>query len=397
MQRIVIVGGGFAGVWAALSAAEARRRARRKDIGIVLVSRDPWLTIRPRLYEPVLEAARVPLDEVLLAAGIERMQGTVLSIDPVNRSLVVDSPVRQVGYTRLVLAGGSAMQMPGIAGIENAFSVDTFAHASRLRDHIASLGSRTPNRIASRGTAVVIGAGFTGIEVATALISRLRDVGSPQSAEVILLERSPQVVPDLSAAARAHVQRALQALQIRARTGCAATEVRRDGVLLASGEWIGCGTVVLAGGFRASPLAAELPAERDTSGRLHVNEYLQVPGVEAVYAAGDIARAIADPDGGHLAPMSCQMAIPMGNVAGANACADIVGTPPTAFAAPHYVTCLDLGEAGALFMQGWDHTVTLSGQWAKLLKQAINGRLIYPPRSGARRQLARLASGTREP
>jgi len=91
MPSIVIVGGGFAGVWAALAAAELRRmrRARSRDISIHVVSRDSWLTIRPRLYESSLDDVRVPLDEVLAPAGVEYIRGNVTRIDTVGRVVVV--------------------------------------------------------------------------------------------------------------------------------------------------------------------------------------------------------------------------------------------------------------------------------------------------------------------
>ena len=72
----------------------------------------------------------------------------------------------------------------------------------------------------------------------------------------------------------------------------------------------------------------------------------------------------------------------MGEIAGRNAAADLLGLPPERFAHTQYVTCLDLGDAGALFMEGWSREPRLSGFWGKIMKQTINTRLIYPPRSG---------------
>jgi NADH dehydrogenase len=69
----------------------------------------------------------------------------------------------------------------------------------------------------------------------------------------------------------------------------------------------------------------------------------------------------------------------MGEIAGRNAAADLLGLPPVPYGHADYVTCLDLGPAGALFMEGWQREVRLSGNWAKVLKESINRRLIYPP------------------
>ena len=91
MGELVIVGGGFAGVWAALGAAQVRelQASGRADPSITLVSRDPWLTIRPRLYEPSLEGMRVPLDEVLEPLGVSRVEGEVTGLDPAERAVTV--------------------------------------------------------------------------------------------------------------------------------------------------------------------------------------------------------------------------------------------------------------------------------------------------------------------
>jgi NADH dehydrogenase len=112
---------------------------------------------------------------------------------------------------------------------------------------------------------------------------------------------------------------------------------------------------------------------------VYVGPWLPEPlvGVDDVFAAGDAARAMAD--AGHVAPMSCQFAMPMGDRAGRNAMAELAGRGPSAFRPPPYVTCIDLGEWGGLFTQGWDRQVHLAGFWGKKMKETINTRMIYPP------------------
>ena len=369
MQSIVIVGGGFAGVWAALAAAELKRAnwRRSRDVGIRLLSRDPWLTIRPRLYESSLEGVRVPLDEVLAPAGVELGVAAVHGIDPAAHAVAFAGAAgdQTLSYDRLVLAAGSRLSRPALPGMEHAFTVDTYAEASALEQHLSMSEPRA--------SVVVVGAGFTGIEVATALASRFR---------VVVVERAPVIAPDLGIAARVHVQTALSTLGIGVRLGAVVTAISLDGVTLEGGENLPAKTVVWTGGFRASDLAGQLGVTRDEIGRVSVDEYLRIAGVPHAYAAGDVARAIADPsDGGHIAPMSCQCAIPMGAVAGGNAVRDLLGLRPEEFEHTQYVTCLDLGGAGALFMEGWSREPKLTGFWGKTMKQAINTRLIYPPRA----------------
>ncbi len=385
MTDLLIVGGGFAGVWAALGAASARAQHSRvvSGVRVTLVSRDPWFTVRPRLYEPSVDNARVPLDSVLRPAGVSRVEGLVTGIDTSARSVAVDGPAgrRALRYDRLVVAAGSHVHRVELPGDGHVFSVDTYDEAMKLHAHLAALAGREPSGDDSRFTAVVVGGGFTGIETATALVARLRTVAARAApgarARVVVVESAAHVAPGLSGAARSEVERALRSLGIEWRVGSRVTAIHPDRVTLDSDEWIATGTTVWTGGFRANRLAAQLGVELDPIGRVPVDELLRVRGLDGVYAAGDVARAMADDV--HVAPMSCQYAIPMGERAGTNALLDLLGIAGTPYSQPDYVTCLDLGEAGALFMQGWEHDVRLTGFWAKLTKETINTRLIYPP------------------
>jgi NADH dehydrogenase len=394
MRHLVILGGGFAGVWAALGAVKAQGRhgPGATEVRVTLVSRDRWLTIRPRLHEASLDDVRVPLDDVLGPVGVERVEAEITRIDAAARAVAVAGAAgaRVLRYDRLVLAAGSHVHRPPIPGAERAFTVDTYAEAVALQRHLAALPTaEIPGD--ARFTAVVVGAGFTGVEVATALVTRLRAIGGA-GARVVLVGAASAVAPDLGPGAREEVERALDALGIETRAGRPVAAIDRGGVTLAGGERIPAATAVWTGGFRASRLAEQLPVERDAQGRLPVDAQLRVRGVEGVYAAGDVARAMADPT--HVAAMSCQHAIPMGERAGANAAADLLGAPAAPFAPPPYVTCLDLGDAGALFMEGWDREVRLAGFWGKLMKETINTRLIYPPRA-VREEARAAATGAR--
>ena len=385
MQQLVIVGGGFAGVWAALRAANVRQRHanKRTDFAITLVSRDSWHTIRPRLYESSLDGVRLSLDSIIEPAGVDRVEGEVTRIDTRARNIVIDDGrgSRSLPYDRLVLAAGSHLQLPAIPGTEHLFTVDTHDQAVALERRLQSL-TTADSAFDSEGrfTAVVVGGGFTGIETATELVTRLRTVaarvGAADRVRVVVVERARAIAPDLGPGAREHVVQAFTSLGIESRVGTSVSAISAGGVTLGDGTWIPAATTVWTGGFRASGLAAHLPVERDDIGRVPVDEFLRVRGIDGVYAAGDVARVMADAD--HVAPMSCQYAIPMGDGAGANAAADLLGQPAAEFLAASYVTCLDLGEAGALFMQGWDRVVTLTGFWGKAMKQTINTRLIYP-------------------
>jgi NADH dehydrogenase len=229
---------------------------------------------------------------------------------------------------------------------------------------------------------VVVGAGFTGLEVATELASRLRsEAGEARGVfwRVVLVDSASVIGRDLSDDARQHAHRALRHLGIELCLGRRVRSVEREGVTLTDGERIAAASTIWTGGFRANELARALPVEHDELGRVPVDEFLRVRGVPAIYAAGDIGRVMVD--GSHVAPMSCQYAIPMGTLAGTNAVSDLFGLDLAPFSPEPYVTCLDLGDAGALFTEGFgdQREVKLTGYWGKRMKEAINGRLIYPP------------------
>ncbi len=119
-------------------------------------------------------------------------------------------------------------------------------------------------------------------------------------------------------------------------------------------------------------------AETDSFGRLHVDSNLKVKGVNNVFATGDCAYAATDTEGNY-AKMSCQHAMNLGRSAGHNVAADLIGEAPIPYSQPQYVTCLDLGPWGAVYTEGWNREVKLTGALAKNLKTKINTEWIYPP------------------
>jgi NADH:ubiquinone reductase (H+-translocating) len=208
MERIVVLGGGFAGLWTAVGAARALDEFQigQDDVTVMLVNRDTWHAIRVRNYEPDLCDVRVALDEVLEPIGVERIAGEIIDITFANRQIAcsVEGGQRAVGYDRLIFALGSRLVRPDIPGLkEYAFDVDTYESAARLNAHIDALPEQAPGP--GQYTALVVGAGLTGIEAATELVARLRSVlaRSPSAqtptAQVILADRQPEIGSDMGA------------------------------------------------------------------------------------------------------------------------------------------------------------------------------------------------------
>ncbi|AGW90488.1 FAD-dependent pyridine nucleotide-disulfide oxidoreductase [Ralstonia pickettii DTP0602] len=391
-KRILVIGAGFAGFWSALASARLLDEVGRTDVEIALVAPEPELHVRPRLYEQNPAGMKAPLQEIFKAVGIKFIQGVVERIDVASQEVElagvgVDTSRRKLGYDRLVLATGSRLFRPQIPGLDqHAFNVDQVADAAQLEAHIESLASRPES--AARNTVVVAGAGFTGIETAAELPARLREVfGNGAAVNVIMVERNNEVGPDLGAGPRPVITQALSELGVTWKLGSGVAAVDANGVTLENGERIESATVIWTAGARASTLTAQIPAERDNFGRLHVDRNLKVKGLDTVYATGDVARAATD-DEGNVTMMSCQHAMNLGRSAGHNVAADLLGEAQLPYSQPKYVTCLDLGPWGAVYTEGWDRQVKLVGAEAKALKTQINTEWIYPPSADRAEALA---------
>lgn len=384
-MRLVIVGAGFAGMYAALSAARLRdiEGVSPEELEIAVVSPEPTLVIRPRLYEPQPETLTAPLQAVFDAIDVAYVQGSVEKIDPKACTIDVINAKHErklLQYHRLVIATGSRLFRPNIPGLaEYAFSIDNIDDAIALDRHLHEL-AKMPDS-AARDTIVVAGASFTGIEAATEMPSRLRTVfDKPVHPRIIIIDRSSAVAPDMGEGPRPVIEEALRKLGVETRLNAGVSSLDKSGVTLSSGEHIETMTVIWAAGMRANPLTTKIPAECDKFDRLLVDGCLRVPSVPGVFATGDAARAACD-NCGNYAMMSFQHATRMGAFAGNNAAAELLGVPTRQYHQEAYVTCLDLGDAGAIFTRGWDRKVELVGEKAKAAKQEINTVWIYPPQA----------------
>lgn len=382
MKRIVVLGGGFAGMIAAVGAARklAELDIPRHDIGVTLVNRDPYHAIRVRNYERDISDARVPLADVLAPIGVELAVGEVSGLDTADHRVActIEGRPTMLPYDRLVFALGSEVVRPAVPGLaEYGFDVDTYDAASRLGAHLTALPARpaAPGRF----TALVVGAGLTGVEAACELATWLRDLAGGAGSRVILADRAPHIGSNMGDEAGAVIAEALAALGVETRTGVTLASVDAGGALLSSGESIAAATVLWCGGMRAHPLVAALPGPHDGFGRVSVDRFLKVSDADGVFATGDAAAALVD--GVHPSVMSCQHARPMGRIAGHNVVCDLTGTEPIPIAIDYYGTCLDLGAWGAVYCHGWDRRVAVAGAAAKETKMTINRQRIYPPRT----------------
>jgi NADH dehydrogenase len=396
-KRILVLGGGFAGLWSAVGAARKLDELGHGPdrVVVTLVNRDGFHNIRVRNYETDISEVQVPLDDVLGPIGVEHIEGDVVRLDVVGQTVTVTTARGTITlpYDWLVFALGSQLLRPNIPGLTDyAFDVDTYPGAARLNDHLRSL----PGRPDAPGcwTVLVVGAGLTGIEAAAEMPEKLRavQVRAQRPFRVILADHAPNIGSDMGDSARPVIMEALTALGVETRVGVDVASVRPDGVTLKSGEEIPAATVVWCAGMRAHPLTERLSVERDRLGRVPVDEFMRVKGVANVFAAGDAASAMMDDT--HTSVMSCQHGRPMGRFAGHNVVCDLLGLPMLPLRISWYVTVLDLGRWGAVYTEGWDRHVVTRGEAAKKTKQVINCQRIYPPLNRNRADILAAAAPT---
>ncbi len=389
-KNVLIIGGGFAGVNAALAAARELDHGDAAEVRITLVDPGVDHVIRPRLYEADLDSMRVPLDRILGPVGVHHVRDAVARIDP-DAGVVITRAGDELPFDALVLAAGSAVRRPKLFA-EGAVvhDIDTLGAAQRLAAELSAREARGAARDEGVADVVVVGAGFTGLELATELAGGTGTVQRPL--RVLLVDRSEVVAPEFGPNAREQIEKALDALGVERVLGKDVAEVTSEGVRFADGDQVTAGVVVWTAGPAPSSLVADLGTPLGDLGRVAVDENLAArPGI---FAAGDVAAPIVD--GEHVSSMSCQHARPQGRVAGANAVRFALGKRLGPYRQPLYITCLDLGAWGALVTNGFERDEVLAaGAEAKAVKHMINRSVIYPPLDGGRDAL--LAAGRREP
>ena len=310
--RVVILGGGFAG----LNAAKALKGA---DVDITIIDRRNFHLFQPLLYQ-VAMAALNPSDIAYPIRSIFRSQtnvrkvllGDVTGVDLEQRSVSVGAET--VPYDYLIVATGAthsyfghdewAAVAPGLKTVEDALTMR--AHVLRAFEQ-ADAAPEDAERLL---TFVVVGAGPTGVELAGALVEiavhamgkEFHDV-DPAKARVVLVEGADRVLPPYVPSLSASAQRQLEDLGVEVLTNSLVSEIDELGVTLASGQQIESATVLWAAGVAASPVGAML-GEVDRAGRVRVEADLSVPGRPEVFVVGDLA-AVEDVPG--VAPAAMQM------------------------------------------------------------------------------------------
>jgi len=358
--KVVIIGGGFGGLWAA-------KRLARAPVDVVLLDRRNHHVFSPLLYQ-VATAGLSPGDIASPIRWVLRKQKNLnvwladaTSIDAAKR--VVHLTDGEVSYDYLIVAAGST---PAYFGHDDwaphARGLKTMEDAIAMRQQVLvafERAERERDRAIQRKllTFVVIGGGATGVELAGALAEISRHALAhdfrtihPETARVILIEGGPEVLasyrPELSQFAR----RSLEQLGVSVWTGTRVTSIE-PGVVRMGTETLEAATVLWAAGVVAAPIGATIGAPIDRTGRVIVNPDLTAPGYDNVYVVGDMAK-LNGADGQPLPGVS-QVAMQEAKWAAENTLRTIEGQPRTAFVYRNLGNMATIGRHRAVGDLGW--------------------------------------------
>ncbi len=338
--RILVLGGGFGGLYAAIEMEKTL--ARRPDVEVCLVNRDNFFLFTPMLHE--VAASDLDITHIVnpvrkLLKRVRFFVGDVESIDARNRTVAVWHGAQQhrheLAYDHLVVALGAVTNFHGLPGVaENALTMKTLGDAIGLRNRIISNLEEADFECCAAQrrpllTFVVAGGGFAGVETAAAINDFIHGALpfyanlAPDQVRVVLVHSGEVILPELGEKLGGYAQRKLAGRRVEVRTGVRVAQYTGGTVTLTDGTAIRAGTLIWTAGTSPNPLLETLPCPRDR-GRLVVDEYLRVPEWPGLWALGDCA-VVHDPATGRPHPPTAQHALREGRTVARNIAASIAG------------------------------------------------------------------------
>ena len=328
MRRVVVVGAGFGGLEAVAHLDGMFRRD--PDVEILLLSDQNYL-----LFTPLLpQIASSYTDPRHIVQAVREIRGgrkfrfrreAVRAVDVAGRRVILDSGA--IGYEALVLAPGARTEFFNTPGArENCWDYKSLQHAVELRERIIDLcehADHTEDAAVRRAmlTFVVVGGGYTGIELVTEMRDFLfryaaRKYRGIDASEIrlIVLEALPDVLRGIGPKLAEHARKRLRVTGIDVRTSTRVTRVNPDSVEINGNETLTADTIIWTAGVRASELIESLPGPHDRIGRAVVNANLQLENHPDIFIVGDSSAAINAQDAPRVAPV----AIEQGRVAARN-------------------------------------------------------------------------------
>jgi NADH dehydrogenase len=365
--RVLILGGGFAGVGAA-------QKLEHAEADVVLVDRHDFHTFQPLLYQlatGLLETSAVGHSLRDLLAKHENTsihKASVTAVDLEGREVRFDD-LAPITYDYLVYGLGAEVNFFGTDGAaDHGFPMYTLPHAVRLKDHVLErweAADRDPS-LADDGALnlVVVGGGPTGVETAGAFAELYRaefarDYKSLADAEarLIVVEAGAELFPMFKPKLREYATKALADRTVEVMTGETVASVSPTRVTLKSGAVLKTHTLVWGAGLQGNALAHSLPIELARGSRIAVNADLQLPGHPEVYVVGD-AAAIADPKSGATLPQLGSVALQSGEHVGETIARRLAGKKTKDFAYRDKGTMATIGRRAAVVQMLAGRTMT---------------------------------------
>jgi NADH:ubiquinone reductase (H+-translocating) len=362
-HSVVIVGSGFTGFECARHLArKLRKHNASADISIISpVDYMLYTPLLPDVAGGLVDARFVAIPLANALKGVQQVRGRVDSVDFDGRTVTYTDPeerARIVPWDRLVLTPGSVTRLFDVPGLaEHARGLKSTAEALYLRDHVLEQLELAdvdddPGRAAARRTIVVVGASYSGTELAVQLRA-LADAAArqmnfdPHEVKFLLLDLAEQVMPEVGEKLGAAAQRVLKSRGIDVRLGLTLKEVHAEHVVLSDDSLVRTHTVAWVTGVTGAPLIEKLglPTEK---GRLKVQTDLAVPGHPEVFSAGDAAAVPDVTQPGKITPPTAQHAIRQGKVLGHNVAASLGYGKPKNYKHRNMGLVIDLGPHHAV-------------------------------------------------
>lgn len=347
VPRVIVLGGGYAGVLA------ARRLARAARVRVTLVNASDRFCERIRLHQLAAGEALpvVSMRSLLHGTGVDFVCATATALDPVARTLTLTD--RTLRFDHLVLALGSRVDIASVPGV---------AAFARVLD--PGEAERVAEKLPSARRILVLGGGLTGLEAAAEIAER-------HPACAVTLATDGLVAPRLSPSARARTMASLAALHVVVREGLRVREITSRQALF-DDETLGFDLCLWAGGFVAPPFARDAGLAVNARGQVRVDRCLRAVSHPWIYAVGDCAAPDDDP--GCSIEMGCKTAMPMGAHAADNLARRLAGDREVAFDFRDFGHCISLGRReGIIQVRDLDGAATraILGRTGAFLKEQV--------------------------
>jgi NADH dehydrogenase len=376
-KKVLILGSGFGGTYTLRHLV--RSLNRNENIETTMVSNENFFLFSPLLHEVAMGGVETrhiayPIRRLHWRDRFNFVQASVEKIDLGAHKVTTN--VGTLDFDYLVLALGSLTDMSELSSLEsNVFTLKTLRDSILLRNHIIGLFERAsierdPERQRQLLTFIVCGGGYTGVQLVTEMrdfifrnLLKFYETINPDSIRIVLVEAGRKIAAELHTKLGAYVMKHLRLMGVEVRLSSRVTRVWKDRVAIDGVEIVPTSTLIWETGMVANPRIAELDIEKDSIGRVLVNEYLEVLGVPSVYAVGDCAH-FEDPRSGQPIPPRAHTAVRQANIVAHNILAEIRGRDKKPYRYALNAEIVSLGASKAVFRF---HGLRLYGFPARLI------------------------------